>query len=120
MPRPRKQSALDSRIASLSLAFGSALVQAVREHLSDEVKRLVGRNGATAAKGGRLRRGSVNEGVLSQLLAVIKRSPGLRSEQIYGKVSLSPKLAKAGLAKLREKKLVKLSGQKRAATYRAA
>src|SRR5439155_1588219 len=106
--------------SSTMLQFGSALVQAVREHLTAEVGKLVGgargRRGAAsgAAKGGRLRRGSVNEAVLSQLLSVIKRSPGLRSEQIYKKVSLTPRMAKAGLAKLRARKKVRLSGQKRA------
>jgi hypothetical protein len=108
----------------LAQEFGGALVQAVRDHLAAEVARQLGsargRGGVVVTKGGRLARGSVNETVMSQLLGVIKRSPGLRSEQIYEKVSLSPRLAKAGLAKLREKKLVKLSGQKRAATYRAA
>lgn len=58
--------------------------------------------------------------MLSKLLAVIKAKPGLRSEQIYGQVSMSNKLAKAGLAKLRETKRVKIKGVKRSAAYTAA
>jgi len=129
MPRPRKQNSLDARVSALALHFGGALVHAVRDELASEVSRLVNgakvRNGATrsssAAKKGRpLQRGSVNERVLAKLLGVIKTSPGLRSEQIYEKVNMSKKLAKAGLAKLREMRKVKIKGQKRAASYTVA
>jgi len=119
----RTQTALDHRISGLTQQFGSALVDAVRAHLAIEVARLVGdRNGKLAVGdgSGRLRRGSVNAAVLGTLLQAVKSHPGLRSEQIYKKVSLTPKLAKAGLAKLRAQGKVKIRGKKRGATYRVA
>ncbi len=99
------------------------LVRAVREHLADEVAKVIGgRRGNGAPNGhaiqGRRRRG-VSEAVLVQLMKAIKAAPGLRSEQLYKKVTASPRVAKAGLAKLREQKRVRTSGERRSTTYRA-
>ncbi len=54
------------------------------------------------------------------MLKVIEGNPGLRSEEIYKKLPLRPELAKKALAKLREDKRVKTTGEKRATTYAAA
>jgi transcription initiation factor IIE alpha subunit len=51
---------------------------------------------------------------------VIEDHPGLRSEEIYKKLPLAPELTKKVLAKLREGKRVKTTGEKRAMTYAAA
>ena len=124
MPRPRKQTALDFRIASIAQQMATELVRAIRTHLADEVAKVIGgRRDSAAPNGhagqGRRRGRGVSDAVLVQLLKVIKSAPELRSEQIYKKVSVSPKVAKAGLAKLRAQKKVKTSGQRRSTTYRA-
>jgi len=103
--------------------MAAELVKAVREHLADEVAKVIGGRPhaaapSRAAKTGR-RGGGVSDAVLAQLLKAIAAAPGLRSEQIYKKVAISPKVAKAGLAKLREQQKVKTSGARRATTYRA-
>jgi hypothetical protein len=127
MPRPRNQSALDSRISSIAQNMAAALVRAVREHLADEVAKVIGGRNGRANPNGHSKRAStrrrrgVSEGVLEQLLKVTKTSPGLRSEEIYRKLPQhSPKILKAGLAKLREQKKVKTSGERRSTTYRTA
>jgi hypothetical protein len=103
--------------------MAAELVQAVRQHLADEVAKVIGgRNGRASANGvtTRRRRG-ISDAVLDQLLKVVKAKPGLRSEQIYKKLpQQSPKILKAGLAKLRAQKKVKTSGERRATTYRVA
>ena len=123
MPISKKTSDLDARIASIAQQMAAELVLAVREHLAEEVANVIGgqRNGAVpSGRAKRRRRGAgVDDTVLEQLLRTIKASPGLRSEEIYKKLPVSPKVAKAGLAKLREQKKVKTSGEKRATTYRA-
>ena len=103
--------------------MAAELVQAVREHLANEVAKVIGgRNGRTTANGVTTRRrGSVSDAVLDQLLKVAKASPGLRSEQIYKKLPQhSPKILKAGLARLRAQKKVKTRGERRSTTYRVA
>src|SRR5437879_4816144 len=125
MPRPRNQSTLDSRISSIAQNMAAELVRAVREHLADEVAKVIGgRNGRATANGRApttYRRRSVSEAVLVQLLKVAKGSPGLRSEQIYKKLPQhSPKILKAGLARLRKQKRVKTSGERRSTKYRVA
>ncbi len=66
------------------------------------------------------RRGTLDEATVTRVFKVIEDNPGLRSEQIYKKLPLSPKLTKKVLAKLREGRRVKTSGKKRAMTYAAA
>jgi len=51
---------------------------------------------------------------------MVKKKPGLRSEQLQKELSLAPKLVKAGLAQLRKDKRVKTSGERRSTTYAAA
>jgi hypothetical protein len=83
------------------------------QHAPESAGPVVGR-----ARGGR--RSKLTDGTLEQLLKLIGDKPGLRSEQIYELSSLPPKVAKAGLAKLRATKRVKTTGIKRAMTYMAA
>jgi hypothetical protein len=84
------------------------------------VKRGKGSNGVKTAKSkGRGRRGGIDEAGISRILKVIEDSPGLRSEEIQKKLPISPKLVRAGLAKLRETKRVKTTGEKRQMTYSA-
>jgi hypothetical protein len=104
--------------------MASELVRAVREHLAAEVATVIGgRPSSAAATNHRVKqprgKSGVSDAVLGELLKAIKSAPGLRSEQIYKKVSISPKVAKAGLAKLREQKKVKTSGERRSTTYKA-
>ena len=106
MPRPNNGSSLDTKIAAIAQEMATELVRAVRAHLADEVAKVIGGRPRAAtpsrsAKPGP-KEGGVSEAVLAQLLKAIKTAPGLRSEQIYKKVAISPKVAKAGLAKLRE------------------
>jgi hypothetical protein len=96
-----------------------------------EVSRLVGAHivaqvasGRGNGSSGRARRGrppgSVNESFVQTVLAIVKRSPGLRSEQIYQKLPTAPRQrVKAALAKMREKKMVKTRGDRRSMTYTA-
>jgi hypothetical protein len=77
-----------------------------------------------AARGTKGRRsgrpGALDDATLSQVFKVVEDNPGLRSEEIYKKLSLAPQLAKKALAKLRAQKRVKTKGAKRATTYAAA
>jgi hypothetical protein len=66
------------------------------------------------------RRGRLDQATLDQILRVVSRSPGMRSEQIQKALPFERTLVKAGLAKLRELKKVKTNGIKRATTYAAA
>jgi hypothetical protein len=64
--------------------------------------------------------GKLSPAAVDQILAIVKKKPGLRSEQLQRELSLAPKLVKAGLAQLRKDKRVKTSGQRRSTTYAAA
>src|SRR5258708_1445242 len=125
MPRPRKQTALDSRISEIIAFATRQIAQLVRTDFADQVGRLAAApsNGRPAPgpkpKAGpqrRGRRGGLNEATLSRVLKVIESSPGLRSEEIYRKLPLPAGKVKAALAKLRHSKRVKTKGEKRAMT----
>lgn len=75
-------------------------------------------NGKNAARPGQ--RGALDEATMTRVLKVIEDHPGLRSEQLYKKLPFSHKLAKKALAKLREGKRVKTTGEKRSMTYATA
>ncbi len=64
--------------------------------------------------------GRLSPAALDQLLEVIRKKPGLRSEQIQREVSLGAKAVKAGLAQLRKERRVRTSGQRRSTTYAIA
>src|SRR6185312_11372995 len=63
------------------------------------------------------RNGQPDQAAINQVFKVVEGEPGLRSEQIYKKVPLSPEVTKKALAKLREEKRVKTKGERRATTY---
>lgn len=75
--------------------------------------------GATAAAPRRRRRG-VQPGVLDRVVSFVAKNPGLRSEQIQAKLGGDHDTVKKALAKLRDIKRVKTTGEKRATTYTAA
>ncbi len=81
-------------------------------------------SGSTTASGARRGRppgrGKLSGAAIDQILDVIRKHPGLRSEQIQREISLAPKAVKAGLAQLRKDKRVRTSGQRRSTTYSAA
>jgi hypothetical protein len=129
MPRPRKQTALEDKIAAVIASAAREIAAVVRSDLADQLQLVVaGQNGRvhkTAAStngktGKRGRRSSLTESVLSSVLSVIEGKPGLRSEQIQAQLRMQPKMVKAALAKLREQKQVKTTGQKRSMTYASA
>jgi hypothetical protein len=66
------------------------------------------------------RRGSLDEATVTRVFKVIEDNPGLRGEEIYKKLPLAPELTKKVLAKLRDSKRVKTTGEKRAMKYAAA
>jgi hypothetical protein len=76
---------------------------------------------ATGARRGRPPgKGRLSSAGLDQIVDVIRKKPGLRSEQIQRELSLAPKVVKAGLAQLRKERRVRTSGQRRSTTYSAA
>ena len=56
---------------------------------------------------------------VAQVFQAIKQRPGLRTEEAYKLLPLTPEVIKKALAKLRETKRVKVKGIKRAAAYTA-
>jgi hypothetical protein len=83
-----------------------------------------GGSGSTTATGARRGRppgrGKLSGAAIDQLLEIIRKHPGLRSEQIQREIALAPKAVKAGLAQLRKDKRVRTSGQRRSTTYSVA
>lgn len=123
MTRRRLQSNLEPQLLAIAQRMTTEVAEVVRRHLAAEIARVMaGRaKGAARVQRGRRRRGALNTVLLDELLTAIRKSPGLRSEQIYKKLpEHSRKLLKAGLAKLRAQKKVKTTGQKRSTTYRLA
>ncbi len=82
----------------------------------------VGAGATTGARRGRPpgRRGRLSAGTLDQIIEVVKKKPGLRSEQIQRELDFGPGVVKAGLARLRLEHRVRTSGQRRATTYTVA
>jgi hypothetical protein len=83
----------------------------------ETVLRPSGGGGAMPARRGRPPGRGVSPAALTQILDVIRKKPGLRSEQIQREVSLAPKVVKAGLAQLRKERRVRTAGQRRSTTY---
>jgi hypothetical protein len=81
-------------------------------------------NSAAAPGGARRGRppggGRLSPAAMESLVEVIRKKPGLRSEQIQREVSLGAKVVKAGLAQLRKERRVRTSGQRRSTTYAIA
>jgi hypothetical protein len=76
---------------------------------------------AKAAKGGRKARAAGgNDGLATQVLEAIAKSPGLRAEQITTQLGAKAEPVKAALASLREAGKVKVSGKARGTSYTAA
>ena len=76
----------------------------------------------TGARRGRPpgKRNKLSSAVLDQILEVVKKKPGLRSEQIQKEIDAGPGVVKAGLARLRVERRVRTSGQRRSTTYALA
>jgi hypothetical protein len=132
MPRPRKQTDIESAITQIVSATARQIAEAVRAEIAEQLRHVTAA-GATAkgrqaralapAKADGQRRGRrarLDEATVSRVLKVVADSPGLRSEQIQGKLPIPPKVVKAALAKLRADKRVKTAGEKRATTYTIA
>ena len=75
---------------------------------------------APKKKPGRPAKGSSDSAdAVAQVFQAIKQRPGLRTEEAYKLLPLSPDAIKKALAKLRETDRVKVKGIKRAAAYTA-
>jgi hypothetical protein len=131
------EEALSSRIRGIFQRYSRATLGRLIEGLtSDEhwgvmkgvrvetVLRPSATNGAGGGSGVRRGRppgrGQLSPAALEQLVDIIKKKPGLRSEQIQREVSLGAKVVKAGLAQLRKERRVRTSGQRRSTTYALA
>jgi hypothetical protein len=84
-----------------------------------------GSSGAAEGAGARRgrppgRRGKLSAAALDQIIDVVKKKPGLRSEQIQRELDFGQGVVKAGLARLRLERRVRTSGQRRATTYSIA
>lgn len=78
--------------------------------------------GKTGARRGRPpgSRTKLSSTAIDQIVEVIRKKPNLRSEQLQRELSLSPAIVKSGLAKLRQERRVRTSGQRRSTTYALA
>ena len=125
MPRPRKDAQLDSQLLAIAQKMTAEVAALVRQEIANQMTRIIGTvNGSAIGANGSARRGRGNGAsaqLVSTVLDTIKRSPGLRTEQIYAKLPghAAPRV-KAALAKLRAGKKVRTSGNRRAMTYRSA
>jgi hypothetical protein len=124
MARPRKQTDLERQLLSVAQRMTTEVAAVVKQHIGGEISRIISAsiNGISVATdgSGRRRRAGPSEELLDTVLETIKRSPGLRSEELYQKIKQPSDQVKAALARLREHKKVKTSGRRRATTYRAA
>lgn len=126
MPRPRKDAQLENQLLAIAQRMTGEVAALVRREIANQMTRIIGTvNGsAISSAGGSVRRARGNgasEQLVSTVLDTIKRSPGLRTEQIYAKLPghAAPRV-KAALAKLRAGKKVKTTGTRRAMKYRSA
>jgi hypothetical protein len=82
--------------------------------------------GSAAANGTGKRRGRppgkrpFTAATLDQIVDVIRKRPGLRSEQLQRELGLPRGVVKAGLAQLRKDRRVRTVGERRSTTYAAA
>lgn len=125
MPRPRKVAPLESQLLAIARRMTDEVAALVRRQIASEMTRIIGTvNGSGTVANGSVRRGrsgGASPQLVSTVLEAIKRSPGLRTEQIYAKLPSHPApRVKAALARLRADKKVKTSGTRRAMTYRSA
>ena len=74
---------------------------------------------APKKKPGRPARSAGSDAAVTQVFEAIQKRPGLRTEDMYKMLPLTPDAIKKALAKLRESGRVKLKGIKRAAAYTA-
>ena len=77
---------------------------------------------ASGARRGRPpgRRSKLSAAALEQIIEVVRKKPGLRSEQIQRELDFAQGVVKAGLARLRLERRVRTSGQRRSTTYTVA
>jgi hypothetical protein len=123
MPRPKKITALDQQLLAISQRMTAEVARVVGEEIARVVNQAVARNGSSTVAAGPRRGGPrkiYTDALVAEVLAAIKRSPGLRTEQLYKKMSKNPQLVRGALAKLREQKKVRTKGTRRAMTYTAA
>lgn len=57
---------------------------------------------------------------LDQIVELIRKRPGLRSEQLQRELAMPPGVVKAGLAQLRKDRRVRTAGERRSTTYAPA
>jgi hypothetical protein len=122
---PRKKT-LQSVLRDLALPFIDGLAKAIEQRVATTAptngvkptartaapKRAVGRPGP--------KRSSGLEAACTKLLSEIKRTPGLRNEQLAKATALPAPLVKRALAKLRGDDAVRTKGTRRATTYTSA
>lgn len=120
-PMPRR-TALGTKLHAVLTQFAAELTNVLEAELTDRARnghareRAAKKNGHARARG---RRGGVDEKTLALLLKTIKANPGLRSEQVYAKLSIPVEEARRALEKLRRDDRVKTKGQKRSTKYTA-
>jgi hypothetical protein len=120
MPRQTPESALKDQLLAVAQRMAQEVAEVVRQYYAAEVRRLMangGKRGAGALAKQRGGRRGAAAGAAEAVLQLIKSKPGLRTEKMYEALPLSKQAIKAGLAKLREQKRVKVRGERRAATY---
>jgi len=123
MTTPKIQSIIENFVAELSAALTEASHTAISQALGGAVSGAVATGRATRspkiaarAKGGK-RSPEELEQLTRSLLAHIKKTPGLRIEQIGAALGATTKDLALPAKKLIGEKAVKTKGQKRATTY---
>src|SRR5690348_13462473 len=111
MPRPRKDAQLENQLLAIAQRMTGEVAALVRREIAAQMTRIIGTvNGVSSPSRGPARRGrsgGASTQLVSSVLDAIKRSPGLRTEQIYAKLPGHPApRVKAALAKLRAAKKV--------------
>ena len=119
---PRTKS-LKAKILELLTPLAENLANAIKDEIASGAPSTGAKTPSRAAAPKRVARAAsgrsrrLTDADLDLMVRAVGSFPGLRSEQLYGKVELPPKLAKAALARLRAQKRVKTKGEKRATTY---
>lgn len=114
---PKIQAALDQLIQTIheeTVAKFSALLASGGTSLAASSKRSP--RALRKSSGGK-RTADDLAAIKTTLLGIIKKQPGLRTEEIAKEIGASTKELQLPMLQLREEKLVRMKGQKRAAQY---
>jgi hypothetical protein len=116
----RIQQALDGLIQVIQEETVAGLSALLNQHRIGNGQAVAGgRSAANVRRNGGKRTADELATFKTRVLGVIKMSPGLRTEEIAKQLGATTKELQLPMRQLREEKLIRMKGEKRAASYSA-